>query len=264
MFPHATIIVLVIFGILSLGVATILWWVRSASSLLYPRAKAYALSLTIDIYTFLCSDKQSSFLLSLKPSPRECVALAEVVAEIARCVVECRPSKVEALTRAWGLEEVLTAHISHKRGTKRSKALNTLLHLRPSQECVGVIAKLHYNSPAHSLAQLLLAIYAYPTQVEPLLARHPYNLAWEDMERIIGVLKMHSPILTPPSEGDEFVGYNHSLFRLYMVAVEGVGDTREVANRLTTSPHRELRTIAFNVLLHEAMYPTLQTNEIGS
>ena len=126
------------------------------------------------------------------------------------------------------------------------------------------MARSHYTSPEHTLAQLLLAIYAYPAQVEPLIARHPHNLAWEDMERIVGVLKMHSPILQNPSREVEYACRNTALFHLYMAAVEGVGNAHEVAERLTQCHHRELRTLALNVLLHEAMYPTLPTSEIGS
>lgn len=264
MFIHSLTLPILIVSLI-LGALVIHWWMRPASSTLHPRARAYALSLTIDIYHFLCNEReQSGFLLALKPSPREQVALAEVVAEVARCVAEAQPHRVKELSQAWGLEEALTQRITHKCGAKRTKALHTLLLLHPSQVCVENLARHHYNAPDHALAQLLLVLYTRPSQVEMLLARHSHELAWEEVQRIVEVLKMHSPILPQPTEWEEGGCYNLALFHLYLVAIEGVGDARQVAERLTTSTHKTIRTIAFNVLLREAMYPTLKTNEIGS
>lgn len=238
-------------------------WVRRASSPLFPSAKRYALSLTVAIYDYLCGEREESQLLSLTPTLRERVALAEVVASLSRGIVECYPERVRTLSRAWGLEEVLTDRALHRRGRTSLCALNDLLALHPSERCVGQIARKFYHSPAHSLAQLRIVIYASPTRIVPLLARHPHPLSWQDMGTLVGVLKMHSPTLEELSrEGGE--GVNVDMLWLYLAAVEGVGEPVAVARVCSESADRGLRTAAFNVIFGEQLFPTPPQDDIGS
>lgn len=263
MFLH-TLMPLVLLGLLALGTLLIHWRMLSASNPLHPRAEKYALSLTIDIYNFVCTDTESSFLLSITPSRQEKEALARVVAEVARCITECNPEQVGRLSQAWGLEEICTRRIESRSGYKRSEAFEILLLLQPSKECVEHIARRHFAAPSHALSQLLLVIHTAPEQVEMLLARHPHSLGWSEMERIVVVLKRHTQHLSPPSEESVDVCQNIALYSLYLAAVEGVGNARKVAEKLTTNNNKTVRNAAFNVLLQEALYPSLQEFEIGS
>lgn len=240
--------------------------VRHASTPLQPSARRYALSLSVAIYGFLTdeSNDRHKFLLSLTSTGRECVALAEVVALLSHSIVECRSERIVALSRAWHLEEFLTRRILTSRGDTRLRALHTLLALHPSQECVAQIARRHYPAPDHSFAQLLLCLYATPSRTTTLLARHPHTLTWQDMAKIVEVLKMHSPILAPLERNEYDDGANVDMLALYLSAVEGVGSPTEIASTLSTSTNGELRTAAFNVLFGEELFPTPPESNIGS
>ena len=238
-------------------------WVRRASSPLFPTARRYALSLTVAIYDYLCGGQAESPLLTLTPTMRERVALAEVVASLSRGIVECDPERVRTLSRAWGLEEVLTDRALHRKGRVGLRALNDLVALHPSEECVGQIARKYYPSSTHSLAQLRLVVYSSPALIVPLLARHPHTLSWHDVGSLVEVLKMHSPTLEGITrEGDE--GVNVDMLWLYLAAVEGVGEPVRVARECSESADVGLRTAALNVLFGEQLFPTPPQGDIGS
>ena len=238
-------------------------WVRRCSTPLFPTARGYALSLSVAICEFLCGTRNDACLLLLAPTRRERVALAEVVATISRSVAECRHERVRMLSRAWDLEEVLIHRALHRRGGVSLRALYDLLALHPSEECVGRVSRKFYPSAAHSLAQLLLVVYSSPSRVVALLARHPYPLSWNDVGDIVGVLKMHTPILSSVERcGAE--GANVDMLALYLAAVEGVGDVVDVARECSSSADRGVRTAALNILFGEELFPSPPPREIGS
>ncbi len=239
---------------------------RGAKGRLLPSAKGYAGSLTVAIYEYLCLEEapEAEVLLSQIPTMRERVALAEVVATLSRGIVECYPERIRTLSEAWGLEEALTHRALHRRGRVGLRALHDLLALRPSEECVGRIARKYYPSPSHSFAQLLLVAYSSPRRVASLLARHPHTLSWQEVGEVVGVLKMHSPVLCSVERNIEDEGINVDMFVLYLAAVEGIGDPSEVARGLSGSPNQALRTAAFNVLFGEQLFGATPQGDIGS
>ena len=238
-------------------------WMRHRSTTLFHTARSYALSLSVTIYDYLCDGREGSALLRLTLTVCERVALAEVVATISRDIAECCPERVRALSRAWHLEEVLTHRALCCRGRVSLRALRDLLALHPSEGCVERVSRKHYPSAAHSLAQLLLVIYASPSRVVTLLARHPHDLSWDDMGAIVAVLKMHTPLLSPVErEGGE--GVNVDMLELYLAAVEGVGEAAEVARGCAESADMGLRTAALNVLFGEELFPSSVQSDIGS
>lgn len=238
-------------------------WGRRHSVPHLPTARGYALSLSVSICDFLCGTQGDHSLLLLVPTRRERVALAEVVATISRSIAECRPERVRMLSRAWDLEEVLISRALCRRGGVSLRALYDLLAIHPSKECVGCVGRKYYPSAIHSLAQLLLVVYASPSRVVTLLARHPHTLSWQEMGEVVGVLKMHTPILSPV-ERSGAEGPNVDMLVLYLAAVEGVGEAVDVARECSVSADRGVRTAALNVLFGEELFPLPPPSEIGS
>jgi len=238
---------------------------RLSSSLLHPRARSYACSLVMEIYAYLSApEKKDSFLLSLEPTLRERREMAEVVATLTRCVVECSPWRVRELVQAWQLEEPLVRRSLARGRRGRVAAMTTLLHLHPTADATARIGRHFFGSAEESFAQLLLVVYTSPRSVAELLSRHPHALSWDSIRQVVEVLKMRFARL-PELEFDSLRGgYNVEMLALYLSSVEGVGSAREVAEGLTTHPNATLRTAAFNVLLGENLFPPLERNNIGS
>ena len=232
--------------------------VTGAQSLLHPRPRGWASSLTLAIYSYLTRPRSAPdhFLLSLTPKDAEREALTEVVVSLVRTFADCRPERVRELSMVWGLEGDQLRRALTLRGPRRLRALERLLWLNPTPLVAERLARRSFSSPRVALASLLVVIHAKPSQVVYLLDHYPHHLSWGDMERVVEVLRRRSPVLDEPHIGEN-VGVNVRLFELYLASVEGVGDAVEVARRHSLSPNRELRTAAFNVLLEEAMYPTL-------
>lgn len=213
--------------------------------------------LPLEIYAYLTLPKPNEEhpLLKLRPTSKEQWELAGVLVELRRNIAECHPERVGELTRAWRLDHWLQERIATSVGTKRLEALEMLLYLHPTAACAERIWALSLPTRGAAFGQMLIAIYAKPSQVAFYLKHHPYLLSWRDVERVVEVLHMRSPILTPPKvEG--VASCNVEMLLLYLAHVEGVGNPLYEAERLTHNPNRNLRTAAFNVLLGEALYPT--------
>lgn len=224
-------------------------------------------SLTILIYRFLTGAEEGeagALLLLYAPRGYERRRLAGEVAAIVRCVAECRAERVRMLSRAWGLERLLTRRILHRRGAVRREAFEQLLLLHPSAECVEQIARHHFTSSESALSQLLLVIHASPTLVESLLARHPYTLTWEEVGRVVGLLKRRQHILAPPTVEGAVACGNVALYMLYLSVEEGVGKVGELAPLFATAHDDRLRTHALNALFREAMFAPRSENGVGS
>lgn len=237
-------------------------WSR-ASSALHPLPRDYALSLVEPLYDFLCGDSTADnhYLLSLAPNGLERVALARVVASLSQSIVECNPRQVRRLSKAWGLEEVLVWRITHFSGRKRLEALEVLLWLHPREEYVRKVVRHTFASPSAAFGQLLLVLYCVPERALELVARHHLALSWEDVGRVVEVLKMHFAQLPEP-EGEGLYGANVDMLLLRLAAVEGVGDAVALARRLTASKDRALRDAALNILLEESLFPAMTQSEM--
>ena len=222
--------------------------------------------LTVTIHRFLTDEEceGGASLLFYAPRGGERRALARVVATLVRCVAECRPERVRLLSRAWDLEMMLSRRILHTRGSVRSEAFELLLLLYPSKECVEPIARHHFTTPSHALAQLLLVIATSPICVEQLLARHPYGLSWEEVGLVVGTLKRVAHTLTPPTEESATACGNVALYMLYLASEEGVGKVGELAPLFASSPEARLRTRALGALFREAMFSPRRENSVGS
>lgn len=237
---------------------------RMVSSVLHPLPRHYALWLVEPIYDLLTAREENPnhFLFSLSPNKRERLALARVVALLSRSVVECNPSAVRRLSEVWGLEEILVCRAKSSVGRKHCEALELLLNLHPSEESIRRVTCRIASHPSTALQQLLLVIYALPERVVELVARHPFALSWDDAGRIVEVLKMHSPTLTPLSvEGVESESVNMLLLRL--ASTEGVGSVCDLAQRFAQSNEGGLRTAAMNVLLEESLFTSLEQSDVG-
>lgn len=242
-----------------------IWFLGRASSALHPSPKGYALSLVEPLYDFLCGDSPADdhYLLSLSPNRLERVALARVVASFSQSIAECDPRQVRRLARAWGLEEVLVWRITHITGHRRLEALEVLLWLHPREESVRKAVRRTFASPLAALGQLLLVLYCLPERALELVARHHFTLSWEDVGRVVEVLKMHSPHLPEPdSEG--LCCPNVDMLLLRLAAEEGVGDAVALARQLSVSKDRALREAALNVLWEESLFPTMTQSEVES
>lgn len=224
--------------------------------------QAEATMLTNDLFDFLLSPtsddstEQAQFLFDFTPSDKQRGVLAEVLATIADNFSECRYERLHLLSRRWHLEDHLLADISAHGGATRLRAMRTLLHLRPSVASVERLTRLHPLSQAAQFELLLLHVQAKPSQAITLLDRHPYALSWEQIEQVTAALRHrldHITTLDPQAQWS----LNVEMFMLHLAATEGLYSAVEVASRLTHSPNRALRTAAFNVLLGEALFPSL-------
>lgn len=239
---------------------------QRASSLLNPLPRDYALSLVEPIYDFLTEEPTSSdgggFLLRLAPNCRERVALARVVVSLAGAIVECRPERVRALSEAWRLEQVMVWRILHLRGRRRLEALDVLLRLYPHSGSIRRVVCRTFGTPSAALGQLLLVVYASPRRVAECVARHPYTLLWDDVGRIVELLKRGSTRLALP-EVQEVGSANVEMLLLYLASVEGVGSAYDLARRYADSTHIPLRRAAMNILLEESLFPSAQQSDFG-
>lgn len=237
-------------------IATLL--LRRVSSALHPMPRDYALSLVEPLYELLCSDTppESHYLLSLTPNRLERVALAGVVASLSRSIVECRAEHIRQVAVAWRLEEALVWRITHSRGRRRLVALEHLRWLYPREEYVRKLAQRTFASPEAAFGQLLLVLYCVPERAQELVARHPYPLSWDDVGRVVEVLKMHYTRLPEPDSEAIYSSPNIDMLSLRLAAVEGVGDAAALARYLSTSEDKALRVAAMNILLEESLFPS--------
>lgn len=233
-----------------------------ASSALHPLPRDYALWLAGAISDLLTAPSldESHFLLSLTPNRAERVALTRVVCSVARNIVECEPRSVSHLSQCWRLEEAMVWRILHHSGRSRREALEQLLWLHPCKESVRAVTVRTFPSPADSLLQLLLVVYVHPERTEELVARHRHSLSWEDVGRIVEVLRMHS---LPLSELHAEESENVALLRLRMAVVEGVGDACALAKLFSCSSARVVREAALNSLLEISLFPTAEQTALG-
>lgn len=224
-----------------------------------PHNRPKRTELPLEIYAYLTLDKPNEKhpLLGLHPTPNEQQELAKILVELRRNIAECHPERVGELARAWRLDYWLQECVANSTGAKRLEALEWLLYLHPTAACAERIWELRLPTRAAAFGQMLIAIYAKPSQVAFYLKHHPYLLSWRDVERVVEVLHMRTPILSPPKV-DGAASCNVEMLLLYLAHVEGVGNPIHEAERLTHNPNRNLRTAAFNVLLGEALYPTSQ------
>ena len=215
--------------------------------------------LMLEIYAYLTLEKPDKEhpLLTLRPTHKTQQELARILVELRRNIAECHPERVGELARAWRLDFWLQERIATSVGTKRLEALEMLLYLHPTAACAERIRELELPTRAATFGQMLIVIYTKPSQVAFYLKHHPYLLSWKDVERVVEVLHMRSPILSPPKV-DGVASCNVEMLLLYLAHIEGVGNPLYEAERLTRNPNRTLRTAAFNVLLGEALYPTSQ------
>lgn len=238
-----------------------LWFLlrRAHTARLRARSRAEVLDLTSELFDFLTSPTAAplpSKLLSLTPSEEQRGLLAEVVATIADNFVECNPEHLHSLSLSWRLEEHLLTTITHRRGATRLRAMRTLLHLCPSKACVESLSRLYPLSQAAQFQLLLLNIHASPSQVATLLNNHPYALSWDQIEEVTATLRNH-PLTDVPIDPELPWSLNVEMLMLHLAATEGLYSAVEMASRLSHSPNKALRTAAFNVLLSEALFPSL-------
>lgn len=259
------VVMLVWVVFLLLGMALLSWLFRGVSSVLHPLPRDFALSLSEQIYELLTSKEEAlgcSHLLVMRPNTHERMALVGVVASLSRSVAECRAESVRMVVAAWGLEEVAVGYILHHRGRHRLEMLEWLLWLRPSEECVRRVVRRPFTTPQALLGQLLLVVYASPERVVESLARHPYTLSWEEVGRVVEVLKMHSPIL-PHYSFEGTISTNAKMLALRLAAVEGVGDAEVLAHCLAQESEMVLRNAAMNVLLELSLFPSVEQSDVG-
>lgn len=222
------------------------------------KAEQWANDLVPTIYNYLILNHPdpSSPLFRLCPLPHEQEALSSVVASINSNIVGPLPQRTRELSRAWQLEEYLLGRIVRSGPTTRCRLLERLLYLHPTPSCIAKLSRLPRTDPEVAFALLLVELYIMPSQVCELLKRHPHPLTLAQMERVVEVLHLRSPLLSPPHI-DGLGGDNVDMFLLYIAWAEGIGSTIEQAQRLALSPNRTLRTAAFNILLDEALVATL-------
>ncbi len=259
-----TVLFLWVVGLL-LGMVLLSWFFRGASSMLHPLPRDFAHSLSEQLYELLISDGEAlgcPHLLAMRPNTRERRALVGVVASLSRNVAECRVENVQRVVEAWGLEEVAVGYILRHRGRHRLEMLEWLLWLRPSEECVRRVVRRPFATPQALLGQLLLVVYASPERVMESLTRHTYNLSWEEVGRVVEVLKMHSPML-PCYSFDGYISTNAKMLALRLASVEGVGDAEVLARHFAQESDRVLRNSAMNVLLELSLFPLVEQSDVG-
>ena len=215
----------------------------------------------VEIYEFLVAEGEahpSDPLLELRPRGRDLRRLGEVLFVLAESFVECRPERVRLLSVVWGVERRLLGRVESGSARAAAKAMEQLLGLYPSFRATATIENRHFHTSRTRLLQLLVNIYAKPSQVVALLKAHPHRLSWGEMERVVEVLKRRCPILERV-ECDGAPSHNTELFELYLAQVEGVGSAEEVARRLALSSEGPLRSAASNALWRERLFPRYGT-----
>lgn len=222
------------------------------------RAEQWAnhLAPTIYNYLILSNPNPSDPLLQLRPTPHEQEALSSVVALLNRNILGCLPGRIRELSQRWQLEEFLLGRIVRSGATTRCRLLERLLYLHPTPGCVARLARLSRSDAEVAFGLLLLELYTMPSQVCQLLKLHPHLLSFAQMERVVEVLHLRSPLIVPPHI-DGLTSDNIDMYLLYIAWAEGVGSAIEQAQRLALSHNRTLRTAAFNILLGEALAATL-------
>ena len=216
------------------AMTALVWLLRLASDARNPLPRDFALSQTEGLYELLT---------------------AEVFAE-------CRVESVRRVVEMWGLEEVVVERILHRRGRARLAMLDLLLMLHPSEESVRRVVRRPFDNHQALLGQLLLVVYASPERVVESLERHPVTLSWEEMGRVVEVLKIHYAVL-PDIAPSEPIAPNVKLLALRLAAVEGVGDAEGLARSYATSSERVLRNSALGVLMELSLFPALEQTEVG-
>lgn len=258
--------IVLIVGVVALvgAMALLSWLLRGASDTLNPLPRKFALSQTEGLYELLTAEvfDDQHYLLALRPNRHERRALAMVVGSLVRNVAECRVERVRSVVVAWGLEEVVVERILHRRGRARLAMLELLLRLHPSEESVRRVVRRPFDNHQALLGQLLLVVYASPERVVESLERHPVTLSWEDMGRVVEVLKMHIGLL-PDIAPSEPIVTNVKLLALRLAAAEGVGDAEQLARSYATASERVLRNSALSVLMELSLFPSLEQTEVG-
>ena len=258
-------VVLLVGAVVIVGAMVLLAWLFGwASSSLNPLPRDFALSQTERLYELLAGEEfdGAHYLLALRPNRYERRALAEVVGSLVRNVAECRAESVRRVVEAWGLEEVVVERILRRRGRARLAMLELLLLLHPSEESVRRVVRRPFDNHRALFGQLLLVVYASPERVVESLELHPEVLSWEEMGRVVEVLKMHSPLLPDFALGEP-MSTNVKLFALRLAAIEGVGDAEVLARSYATDSERELRNSALGVLMELSLFPPLEQTEVG-
>lgn len=246
------------------AMTALVWLLRLASDARNPLPRDFALSQTEGLYELFTAEvfDDNHHLLSLRPNRHERRALAEVVGSLVRNVAECRVESVRRVVEMWGLEEVVVERILHRRGRARLAMLDLLLMLHPSEESVRRVVRRPFDNHQALLGQLLLVVYASPERVVESLERHPVTLSWEEMGRVVEVLKIHYAVL-PDIAPSEPIAPNVKLLALRLAAVEGVGDAEGLARSYATSSERVLRNSALGVLMELSLFPALEQTEVG-
>lgn len=236
------------FGVLALAVA-----LRHRRN---QRAHAHLVAHTVEIYGFLSATSGPEGLCGVVPRGRwQLWRAGRVLATLAGCFVECRAERVRVLSQAWGVEQMLLRTIGHPISSRRAaEAMELLLGLHPSLQAAGRVEECRFRTARAALARLLVVLYAKPSQVAPLLKMHPHRLSWQQMGRVVEVLKMRNSVLEMP-RWDGVSCYNLQLLELYMAQVEGVGDAPAVASRLSEEPDMSLRRAATNTLWSVRRFP---------
>lgn len=209
-----------------------------------------------EIYCFL-SDREafeSSSLLCLSPSARERRELAKLLSVLAHNFADCEPERVRVLSLAWGIEPWLLGRLGSPFVGVQCRALEQLLLLSPSQKALTRVRGCRFHRPATRFLQLLLLVYEKPSQVVVLVKHHPHLLTWEEVGRVVEVLKMRCTVLDEPHR-EGMATHNTELLLLYMAQVEGVGDVAKIAQELSESHDTPLRQAATNTLLSLHRYP---------
>jgi hypothetical protein len=203
---------------------------------------------TVEIYDYLTGSEGELRLGAVAPrSSGQRWCAGRLIATLSHNFVECRAERVRALATLWGVEQMLLQTILRGHPRRATKALELLLRLHPSLPTVVQVEGRRFGSFGAAFARLLVLIYGSPSQVATLLKMHPHRLCWQEVGRVVEVLRMRHPILEP-LRWEGVAGYNVELLELYMAQVEGVGDVREVAERLSEAPERTLRRAATNTL----------------
>lgn len=259
-----SVVLLSVGGVLVGGMVLLAWLLRGASSTLNPFPRNFALSQTEHLYKLLTSECAPSphYLLAISPTRHERRALAEVVASISCNIVECRRENVRRVVEAWELEEVVEESVLRSRSRGRGEKLERLLHLHPSEECVRRVVRRPFDIRQGLFGQLLLVVYASPERVAESLASYPVTLSWEQMGRVVEVLKMRLPIL-PCYTFDGDIPPNVKMLALRLAANERVGNAAELAHCYAYESDTVLRNSALGVLMELSHFPPASGTKVG-
>ncbi|MBO7197729.1 MAG: response regulator [Tidjanibacter sp.] len=199
---------------------------------------------------YLVGMEPSEVLTEVVPSRRQRVALAGMVAELRRSFVECGSGRTRKLNRLWGLEDALLEEVC-RGGRRGGEALDWLRYIAPSVGVAEALAERECGSPSEEVRALLVGVAASPSEYVALLAAHPHQLRWGDMELLDETLRLWLPAPPPIPAECAHESPNLALWRLYAAYVEASEECHTLALRYATSPISHLRTAACNVLMEE-------------